>query len=150
VLLNRTKIGAVRPALVLLLWTLAGGASGQAYECRTPSGNIVRQYGQPCAPGRDTKDPALEAERRKEREREAEKSKKAREMEAAVQQREIRIGMTPEQVVQAWGNPSRTWTEETAAGSLQIWHWLCADRFRPGNVLAFQKGVVASIQRPCF
>jgi hypothetical protein len=140
----------MRIGALLVLPLLAGNALGQAYECRAPSGNIVRQYGVPCAPGRDTNDPALQAERHKQRELEAERTKKAQEMEAAVQRHDVRVGMTPDQVVQAWGNPGRTWTEESASGTRQVWNWPCADISRPGNLVAFQKGLVSGIQRPCF
>jgi hypothetical protein len=136
-------------AALLLLWTLAGSAFGQAYECRTPSGNIVRQYGTPCAPGMDTRSPPREAAKRAELERESQQVQKARELEAAVLRREIVLGMSSDQVLRVWGDPGRRETEESAGGVKEAWRWWCGRSRVLYNEIVFQKDRVTEIKRSC-
>lgn len=72
-----------------------------------------------------------------------------RELEAAVMRRELRIGMTPEQVVRTWGNPTRQEVTEKATGKTHTWFWRCADRSRKPNAVVFKDGRVASIRTSC-
>ena len=72
-----------------------------------------------------------------------------RELEAAVMRRELRIGMTPEQVARTWGNPTRQEVTEKAAGKTYTWFWRCADRSHPSNAVVFKDGRVASIRTSC-
>jgi hypothetical protein len=140
----------VKTLVAFILLVLAGSASAQIYECRMPSGNIVQQSGVPCAPGTDTRDAGREADRRKKQEQEARKVEKAREMDFAADRREVRIGMTTEQVLRAWGNPARHVVEEKKSGTRQIWTWNCPDRRRGGsNSVVFQKGAVSAIRMAC-
>ena len=134
---------------LVVLALVSTGALAQAYECRTPSGNIVLQYGVPCAPGTDTRNPSRDASNRQEQERAQRKVHEEREMEAAVLRREIRIGMTAEQVVRVWGNPARHTVHEQGAKTRETWYWRCADRRLGSNLIVFRNGVVSSITRSC-
>jgi hypothetical protein len=134
---------------MLFLVAVCGSAFGQAYECRTPSGNIVQQYGQPCAPGTDARNPARESQRRNEQAREADKARKANELEAAVMRREVRVGMTPEQVQRTWGNPSRSETTENEDGKTYTWYWRCYDRRQGSNAVVFRNGLASRVRVSC-
>jgi hypothetical protein len=134
---------------LLFLGLISTSALGQAYECRTPSGNIVLQYGVPCAPGTDTRNPSRDAQNRQEQERAQRKVHEEREMEAAVLRREIRIGMTAEQVVRVWGNPARHTVHDDGGKTRESWYWRCADRRLGSNLIVFRNGAVSSITRAC-
>jgi hypothetical protein len=103
----------------------------------------------PCAPGTDTRSPSLESLGRQEQERAQKRVQEDREMEAAVLRREIRMGMTSEQVVRAWGNPARHRVDDEGGRTKETWYWRCADRRLGSNLIVFRNGVVSSITRSC-
>jgi hypothetical protein len=133
----------------ILLCIPGGTALGQVYECRTRDGNVVQQSGVPCAPGMDTRDPAREAARRAELEREMKKEQQKRETEAAALRGEVRTGMTPAQVQQAWGNPSHHTLSERDGEKVETWYWRCKLRGRDPNAVRFRKEVVSWIRVSC-
>jgi hypothetical protein len=139
-----------------LLFCFADTALAQRYECRsqTQPGQIIEQYGVPCAPGTDVRTtPSRDAAWRREQELEQKKTDVAREIDRAFLRREVVFGMTTAQVLALWGNPTKHVTQQTDGGQpVEYWYWRCP---RPGppptlyNVTRFRGGKLYSIERAC-
>jgi hypothetical protein len=141
--------GAARSLGVFLLSCAAAGASAQEYECRTKEGNTVLQYGVPCAPGMDARDPKREAAKRRQLEREMKKEQENRERDFASMRGEVRVGMSAEQVLRAWGNPSRRSMAESAQGPADYWYWKCARQTGGSNFVMLRNGKVTYVRVSC-
>jgi hypothetical protein len=146
-------LGATRSGLcAALLFCLADGALAQRYECRsqTHPGQIIEQYGVPCAAGTDARwTPAQEAAWRRQQEQRQLKAERARDTSSAAFRGEVLIGMTSDQVLQAWGRPARTRTSESERYAYEHWIWKCVQRGAGSNTVTFRDGKVSSISKGC-
>jgi hypothetical protein len=135
---------------------LSGTAEGQMYECRsTTTPGQVYQQNVPCPPGTDTRPQTRENQLRREKQEKeaagrAEKEAAGRaENDLAAMRNEVRLGMTPDQVLRAWGYPYRTTTDTATSGSSISWVYRCAPRSTKIASVRFREGKVSNIHWGC-
>src|SRR4051812_24801974 len=108
---GKTLMAVVSVRLLFAAAAIAAATAGPApmYESRsTATPGMIYQQNVPCAPGTDTRrTPEQEKRVRQKMEAERQAQKQRTDNEYASMQREVRLGMTGEQVLRAWGSPQR-------------------------------------------
>jgi hypothetical protein len=141
----------MKRALTIAAVFAAGAANAQMYECwSNVTPGMIYQQNVPCPAGTDARrTPEQEKLSRQKLEAEQASRKQRIDNEMAALRKEVRIGMTAEQVQLAWGGPQRIVTNE---GGGERWVYYCP-RLR-GEALTstrvyFRNGQVTTVSRAC-
>jgi len=118
------------------------------YECRSTAvpGQIYQQN-TPCPPGTDTR-PQTREEKRSRQKQEKEAAER-NENDFAAMRNQVRLGMTQEQVLRAWGYPYRTKTDTSTSGTTISWVYRCAPRSSRTASVRFREGKASNVHWGC-
>lgn len=128
------------------LFLFSGMAQAQMYECRSATGSIYQQNA-PCPPGTDTRARTPEEQRRRAR-REKEAAER-NENEFAAMRNQVRLGMTKDQVLRAWGYPARTATDMSKSAISESWIYRCGPKSPRTVSVRFREEKASNIHWGC-
>ena len=131
-----------------VLFLFSGMVHAQMYECRStnPPGAIYQQN-VPCPPGTDTRAQTPEEQRR--RAKQEKEAVERNENDFAAMRNQVRLGMTKDQVMRAWGWPYRTTTDMSNSGYSESWLYRCAPKSSRTVSIRFREGKASNIHWGC-